>query len=351
MSRYARLATCCALMGGCASTQPVGEPAHQATPIATESPEPQSPVTPKASQCIVTEDTLDEDVALRLSPGSVKLARLVDVAASLTLTHDAPRLTLESNGVVLWTPYDANEHPLHLRRAIALAGVLTPTPGASVAWQGSSPSKLESIRYQAGPRLNQLVVDDTVPCSDLGLNQTSYEVAVASEGTAKLLIGPSPMRPAPGSAASITLPQGDSPIACLELERKGELSLVQATDGGNAILTGWVASAALRDDPSPRGLGLVGIGGGGRGYGRVPQDVEFSQCKGELPLYLPHPDGSPQQVGFLREGTRFEQKGDAPDEAKFVQVDLWQGWIWPVGEGHLYFLVSLADVAPCERSQ
>ncbi|MCA9646425.1 MAG: hypothetical protein KC492_37325, partial [Myxococcales bacterium] len=299
-------------------------------PIAADSPAEAPRTRTKPKTCVVSEGTLDASVALRLSARGAKLATLVDAAASVALGGRAPRLTLESNGVVLWTPYDAEEHPLHLRRGIAIAGVLTPTPSAAIEWR-SDDANSGTIRYQAGAALNHLVAEAEAQCADLGLNQASYEVDIAADGAPKLLVGAAPVSVKPDGPVSLTLPRGDATIACLELERAGSYSRIQANDT-DAVLTGWVPVSFLQDDPAPGGFGLRGMGGGGRGYGRVPRDVEFTACEDELPLFLGNVPGQPQAVGLLRAGTRFAEQQRPAADPSFVLVDLWQSWIWPEGE-------------------
>lgn len=318
-------------------------------PIVGAPPEGGTPqLAGEQARCVVREDVLDAEVAFKLEPKGPTLATLLEPAARLELQEVRPRLELELGGVVLWTPYDPETHPLHLRRALAFAQVLTPAYHAPIDWLASGPSG-QRVGYRAGPALNEVFVEADVACTDLGLNLTPYELDPSEVATAKQLVGKVPVSPAPGALPTLVLPRGSEPLGCREVKRERGFALIEIEDRGNALLSGWVPVSVVLDEEAPGGLGLVGRGGGGRGYGRVPNGVDFTRCEGEVDLFLRDAQGSARPVGVIRAETRFEILEEQTGDVRFALVDVWQSWVDPVGEDQLYFLVERSKLEACTR--
>src|SRR5690606_10682038 len=120
-------------VAGCAA-QPAAKPVSVSVAEAPERDADSAPLAPPraAVGCIVTETSIDSTVELRFELGGEPLAVLREAEARLALDADPRTLELERGGVMLRTPFDAAERPLHLRRAIALGGVVTPKPHAEI---------------------------------------------------------------------------------------------------------------------------------------------------------------------------------------------------------------------------
>lgn len=336
------------LLGACAASP---SPKHRAPLVISDVGAPPEGRTPQLagtrSRCVAHEDVLDAEVALRLELKGPTLATLIEPTARVELQAGTPRLELELGGVALWTPYDDEAHPLHLRRALAFAQVLTPAYHAPIEWLASG-SAGQRVGYRAGSALNEVFVEEDVACADLGLNLTPYELDESEVGTAKQLVGKVPVSPAPGALPTLVLPQGTDPLGCREVKRERGFALIEIDDHGAALLSGWVPTSVVRDEEAPGGFSLTGLGGGGRGYGRVPDRVDFTRCKEEVRLFLRDAQGSARPVGIIRAETRFEVLDEQPDDERFALVDVWQSWIASAGEDPLYFLVERSELDACE---
>ncbi|MEZ4234275.1 MAG: hypothetical protein R3B89_34185 [Polyangiaceae bacterium] len=313
-----------------------------------QAPDRDAPERPaRASRpCTIREASLNDVVRFRTRPKGTVLAELVDAAAHLELTESSPRLELSKGGVVLWTPYDRAEHPLRFQRPVALAEVLTLAPGASVEWVEQR-GGLELVRYTATEALHGAALEAEVACDALGLNLADFPMDWDPDGEPCTLEDATPVSASAGTPPVLTLPPGDEPITCVELERSGDFVRIAAADMNEAMLTGWVPSRFVSEGEDYGGFGLRGIGGGGRAYGRVPLNVDFVACPDDLRLFVEAGE-APVEVGVVRRGTPFQVLKDQASDPRFSRVDLWQTWIWPTsGQSLPHFQVDTSRLHEC----
>lgn len=330
-------------MAGCAA-QPAAKPVSVSVAEAPEREDDAAPLAPARAGvgCIVTETTIDGQVELRFELGGEPLAILRDAEVRLALNAEPRTLELERGGVMLRTPFDPKERPLHLRRAVALGGVVTPKPHAEIVALDAAPAG-QRVRYTTGRELGGASLEDFVACVDISLNTQDYEVHAEDEPEGKLvhLFGTVPVRRTPGGQPSLELPRG---VLADELERSAGFIKIRV-DTADELLLGWVPESAVTE-------ALVGRGGGGSGSGLgfahrgTPAHVRYTACGRELTLFAER-EGRVGEVGLVRPETRFELVGsiERGPQAGFSVIEFWQRWIFP--RQGVRLLVPSDDLGGC----
>jgi hypothetical protein len=332
-------------------------PAQVSTPVA--SAEVQAPAAPLAyfprGNCVVTDDSVDVPVTMALHPGGPPIATWQQ-PPHLTLVLDGrPEgpvpLKASGGGVALRTPWDPARLPLHLRRATALKGILTPLAQRPLTWL-SSRQGLATLRYEAGPSFEHLIVDAEVECGLLALHVGQYEAQdagaqapVASQGYLKqdvdIDVRAAPDRPPVARVKLANLGEGGVTIH----GRSGDLVEIRL-ETDDEVLAGWVASDALAVGP-PAFSGIAGMGTGGMGYGanlRMKRPMHWVSCDRDIAVHA-EAGGERGVVGELIPTGRFEA---GAHHDGWVVVDFWLPWIVP-RDG--VFLVREEDFAHCRADR
>lgn len=317
----------------------------------------QSRVSVRRHPCTVTEAAIDDQVLLRLGPSGVEIAALTEAAARLALNQEPWLLELERGGVLLRTAYDPSERPLHLRRAVALGGVVTPRPTSDVVWLRSSAAG-QRVRYTLGRTLNGALIEADLPCADLSLNIAEYSWESQLGARQVEIHQPVEVSPSPGAKASLSLdvPTG---FAALELRRDGGFVLIRV-DTDSEMVQGWVPAEAVQE-PS----GVVGYIGRGSGranrHARVRARLGYTDCPHEVALfaYAEERVGTPDvaaapavargEVGLVRAGTPLQvlETFQHGPNSGFARVDVWQRWIELAPAAH--FLVQAESLIGCTK--
>ncbi len=295
--------------------------------------------------CIVTETPIDGWIHLRFEARGAPLANLRDAEARLNLDSDPRVVELERGGVMLRTPYDAVERPLHLRRALALGGVITPQPHAEIFALAAS-GHGQVVQYVTGAELGRAAIEQAVACADITLNTQAYEVRAETEppGTPVQLMGKLGVSATPGGPASLQLDLG-SGILVDELERRaGQVKIRMDTE--TELLLGWVPESSV-------GAARVGRGGGGSSSGmgfdhhRMKTHIQYTACPRPLTLFAER-ENRLAEVGVVRAGTPFEVSASVErgPVAGFSEVKFWQRWI--VTDSSARFMLPSADLAGCQ---
>lgn len=331
-------------MAGCAA-QPAAKPVSVSVAEAPEREDDAAPLAPARAGvgCIVTETTIDGQVELRFELGGEPLAILRDAEVRLALNAEPRTLELERGGVMLRTPFDPKERPLHLRRAVALGGVVTPKPHAEIVALDQAPAG-QRVRFTTGFELGQAALEDAVACADICLNTYDYEVDAEeeAEGRPVQLRGTVGVSSAPGDQASLELPARD--ILADELERRAGFVKIRV-DTADELLLGWVPESAITEVVRGRGGGGSGSGLGFAHRG-TPAHVRYTACGRELTLFAER-EGRVGEVGLVRPETRFELVGsiERGPQAGFSVIEFWQRWIFP--RQGVRLLVPSDDLGGC----
>lgn len=329
---------------GCAAQAPA-KPISVSVAQAPEREADSAPLAPprEAPGCIVAETSIDGSVDLRFEVGGESLAVLRDAEARLVLDAEPRVIELERGGVLLRTPFDSKERPLHLRRAIALGGVVTPKPHAEIVPLEQAADG-RRVSYTTGRELGGAALEDAVACVDISLNTQDYEVHAENEpeGTLVQLVGAVGVRRTPGDEPSLELPPRG--VLADEIERRGGYVKIRV-DTADELLLGWVPESAVT-------TALVGRGGGGSasgmgfGHGSSRSHIQYTACPRELALFA-ELEGRVAEVGLVRAETKFElaERIERGAQAGFSVVQFWQNWIYLRPRARLF--VASDELAGC----
>ncbi len=348
-SRTAVALISCGLASCGPQTQQVPRPVAVATPVAPRSGAAQRDVSPN---CTISEPALASRVSLRLRPGGDPVAE-VGGKPSATLALPAqrgpepPKLTLEKDGVLLFTPHDEEEAPLRLSRVLALRGMVVPHAFRPIEWQSVSGTQV-TVRYYLGESFEPTSLGDVVACEDLGFNEVPYEAMdlfgrPCEPGEDNLVRGQNVTLRSSLEVTSeqLTVRIAESAISYVDVWRRQDEWAHVCFPTDDEVVVGWVNQDALRSEPLDligRGYGVGGLGL--RGTSR--SEPVWTRCSEELPLRAQRGEES-GEVGRIRPGTRFEVEEKRGD---FSVVDLWADWIDLQQDAQ--FLVPTSALAGCK---